>query len=53
MNYGVITKKLANKFWVKSNNGVCVCEAMGNLKKENLFVGDKVFFENNCIINNN
>lgn len=49
MNYGVITKKLANKFWVKSNNGVCVCEARGNLKKENLFVGDKVFFENNCI----
>lgn len=49
MEQGVITKKLANKFWVKSNNKTIVCEARGNLKKDNIFVGDRVLFENSCI----
>lgn len=49
MEKGVVTKKLANKFWVKTDKDIICLEARGNLKKDNIFVGDKVEFQNNCI----
>lgn len=49
MEKGVVTKKLANKFWVKTGKDTICLEARGNLKKDNIFVGDKVEFQNNCI----
>ena len=41
---GLVTKKNADRFVVKSGNETFDCSARGNLKKEGLFVGDKVNF---------
>lgn len=49
MRFGIVVKKLADKFWVKSQNETFCCNARGNLKSKNIFVGDKVEFKDNTI----
>lgn len=39
---GLVTKKIADKFWVDTQNGVFMCNARGNLKYSNVYVGDRV-----------
>lgn len=46
MKNGVVTKKLADKFWVKTDDKTECCVARGNLKIGNIYVGDKVDIDN-------
>ena len=39
---GLVYKKVANKFWVKTGEDVFACVARGNLKANGIFVGDEV-----------
>ena len=39
---GIVVKKLADDFWVKTDGSVFVCKPRGNLKAKGVFVGDKV-----------
>lgn len=46
---GLVIKKIADKFWVKTQDSVCMCNARGNLRSANIFVGDKVKINNSVI----
>ena len=39
---GIVVKKLADDFWVKTESSVFVCKPRGNLKAKGIFVGDNV-----------
>jgi hypothetical protein len=39
---GLVYKKVADNFWVKTENNDYMCVARGNLKTRGIFVGDKV-----------
>lgn len=39
---GLVYKKVADNFWVKTENNNYMCVARGNLKTRGIFVGDKV-----------
>ena len=45
MKKGIVIKKLADKFWVKSDNLTYVCTSKKNLKTMGLYVGDYVCFD--------
>lgn len=49
MEKGIITKKLANKFWVQSGSELFFCSARGNLKNTGIFVGDNVVFNSESL----
>lgn len=46
---GLVIKKIADKFWVKTQDDVSMCNARGNLRSSNIFVGDKVILSDNVI----
>ena len=39
---GLVVKKVADNFWVKTDENVFTCVARGNLKSKGVFVGDEV-----------
>ena len=45
MKKGIVVKKLADKFWVKSDDFTFICVPKKNLKETGLFVGDYVYFD--------
>lgn len=45
MKEGLVIKKLANKFWVKSDDFAYVCSPKGTLKANGIFVGDRVLID--------
>lgn len=44
MEKGLITKKMSDKFWVKTAQNLFVCTAKGILKSNGIFVGENVEF---------
>lgn len=44
---GLVIKKLADKFWVKSEGSTYICVPKGTLKSKGIYVGDNVLFDNN------
>lgn len=44
---GLVIKKLADKFWVKSEGSTYICVPKGTLKSKGIYVGDNVLFDSN------
>ena len=47
---GLVVKKNADQFDVRFGESVFSCKAMGNLKKDGVFVGDKVVFNKSSLM---
>ena len=49
MKKGLVIKKIANKFTVKSEDCIFICSSKGTLKNFGIFVGDNVEFDENTM----